>query len=49
MLAISESVTEKELQQEIQNLIEINNIKKISQTEIIYSKLIKSQFYFWKK
>ena len=40
MLAISESVTEKELQQEIQNLIEINNIKKISQTEIIYSKLI---------
>ena len=40
MLAISESVTEKELQQEIQNLIEINNIKKICQTEIIYSKLI---------
>jgi len=40
MLAISETFSENELKNDIHNLIEINNIKKISENELTFSKLI---------
>ena len=40
MLALCDTVSEQDLKNEIENLIEINHIKKISPNEIIYSKLI---------